>query len=282
MSRLFPTFVAICLTIGASSCSNMLGYDDVRFEGRPGLGAAGGAGRDSGTGGVGGFVDAGGAGAGSTEGSGGWPGIGGTGGDAGAAGVAGGAGAGGAAGTTGTGGTTQTGGTGGESGAAGYAGSGGDAGSGGTGTGGGPLFPPELDLNNVVWLHKNVSSWPVTVNLSSVTFSGGLICLNHDIASKNWPIGSTGSTDVVANPWVFIYHNDQWYGATWEWLRPPGQTCKNMSSVAGDHIKVAPFDAASGWTPSSGETLYFMVSGIARYGTPNVQERSEPIRVVWP
>jgi hypothetical protein len=136
-------------------------------------------------------------------------------------------------------------------------------------------------LGSVTWLHTNVSGWPVTVNLASVTFQSSLICLNHDIASKNWPIKEISGTEVVANPWVFIYHNDRWYGATWEWLRP-GQTCKNQSSVAGDHIKVSPFDEASGWKPTSGETLYFMVSGLARLGLSNVQERSQPVKVVWP
>ena len=87
---------------------------------------------------------------------------------------------------------------------------------------------------------------------------------------------------MIANPWVFIYEGGQWYGATWEWLRAPGQTCKNTSSVAGDHIKQAPFDAASGWTPQSGGTYYFMVSGLARGGLKNVQERSQPVKVVWP
>lgn len=247
----------------------MLAYDDLAFEDQH---AGGWAGTGDEQGGMGG---------GSFDAAG--PETGGIGGNAGAAGMAG-AGSGGAsgadsgaapeAGSGGTGGSPEAGGAGGDSGAGGQAGS--------AGAGGSPLYPPELDLNNVVWLHTNVSNWPVTVNLTSVEFPGSQICMNHDIASKNWPIGSTGSTDVVGNPWVFIYHNDQWYGATWEWLRPPGQTCKAQSSVAGDHIKQPPFDASSGWTPSSGETLYFMVSGIARYGTPNAQERSEPLRVVWP
>ena len=42
-------------------------------------------------------------------------------------------------------------------------------------------------------------------------------------------------------------------------------------------------DAGSGWTPSSGETLYFMVSALARQpGFTNVSERSNPVKVVWP
>jgi hypothetical protein len=134
----------------------------------------------------------------------------------------------------------------------------------------------------VTWLHTNVSSWPVTANLSSVTFNGGQICMEYN--KKNvWPIDTIGpdNVEIVANPWIFIHHNGQWYAATWEWLRP-GQTCKNMSSVAGDHIKQSPFNAASGWTPTSGQTYYMMVSAPARMGPMTVLERSNIVEFVWP
>ena len=52
--------------------------------------------------------------------------------------------------------------------------------------------------------------------------------------------------------------------------------------MAGDHIKRAPFDEASGWRPESGQVLYFMVSGLARDGMRNAEERSNVVRVVWP
>ncbi len=140
---------------------------------------------------------------------------------------------------------------------------------------------PPLDLNNVTWLHPDVSGWPVTSDLASVGTSGSSICLDYDAANV-WPINNLNCTDVVGNPWIFIYENNQWYGATWEWLRP-SQTCKAMTSVAGDHIKQSPFDAASGWTPTSGTTYYFMVSGLVRLsGFSNVQERTQPVPFVWP
>ncbi len=137
------------------------------------------------------------------------------------------------------------------------------------------------DLESVRWLHPNISAWPVTSDLR-VRFSGSQICLEYDHAS-DWPIVPIfGGTEVVANAWVFIERDGTWYGATWEWMRP-GQTCKAQSSVAGDHIKRAPFDEASGWRPRSGEILYFMVSGLVR--SPeyrNVQERTALARVTWP
>ena len=137
-----------------------------------------------------------------------------------------------------------------------------------------------FDLNNVTWLHTDVSGWSQTATLSSVTVSGGEICLNYNKADT-WTVTDYGDVEVVANPWVFIWHDDQWYGATWEWLRP-SQTCKSSSSVAGDHIKQEPFGENGGWVPTSGETFYFMVSGLARTSLQNVHERSNVVQVVWP
>ena len=148
-------------------------------------------------------------------------------------------------------------------------------------TGGGE--PPALDLSKVQWLHTDVSEWSETSNLSSVMFdAGGGICLNHDKANS-WPSRNLFDADLIANAWVFIWNesDDVWYGATWEWFRP-GQTCKRASSVDGIHIKRGPYSESSGWEPSSGETLYFMVSGLARNSERNVLERSAPIKVIWP
>ncbi len=148
-------------------------------------------------------------------------------------------------------------------------------------------YPPELDLGSVEWLHTNVQSWPVTATLSSVSIDSSQICLNHDKASS-WSVVTIGDdVDVNANPWVFVWRPDlegddgRWYGATWEWMRP-GTTCKNSFSVAGDHIKQSPFHPTSGWAPSSGETLHFMVSGLARSVERNEEERSNTFEVVWP
>jgi hypothetical protein len=140
-----------------------------------------------------------------------------------------------------------------------------------------PPAPP--DLGTVTWLHSDVSAWPETATLSPVTISGSSICLDYDRANQ-WPVYNIGVA-VVANPWIFIWENGQWYGATWEWLRP-GQICKAVSSVAGTHIKRSPFGEHSGWLPTSGQTYWFMVSGLARFSERNVEERSNLVPFVWP
>jgi hypothetical protein len=141
-----------------------------------------------------------------------------------------------------------------------------------------PAGPPNLD--EVVWLHTDVSDWDQTGVLSSVSISGDQICLDYDKADV-WPIYDADGTDVVGNPWIFIFQDDTWYAGTWEWLRP-GQTCKAMDSVAGSHIKIAPFEEDSGWTPTSGQTYWFMVSGLGRWSERNVEERTNLVSFVWP
>ncbi len=150
-----------------------------------------------------------------------------------------------------------------------------------------PAFPPLLDLSRVTWLHTNVSGWPVTANLSTVRFSSTEICLDHDKTSTWTAVTIEPDVDVNANPWAFIWSPDvssyggQWYGATWEWMRP-GNTCKGSYAVAGDHIKQGPYHPTSGWRASTGEVFYFMVSGLARSWERNQEERSDPVRTTWP
>jgi hypothetical protein len=134
-----------------------------------------------------------------------------------------------------------------------------------------------ISLGAVTWLHANVSNWAQTANLASVRINGGNITLNYDKAGS-WPGANTAGANVNANPWIFVNRGGQWYAATWEWLRV-GQTTKSTGSVHGSHIGVAPLN---GFSPVSGETYGFMVSGLARDNTRNVQERSNIVMVTWP
>jgi len=138
--------------------------------------------------------------------------------------------------------------------------------------------PPDLD--EVIWLHSDISDWPETASLSSVEHTGADLCMDYSHADE-WPVYDLDGTKVVGNPWIFIHHDGQWYAGTWEWLRP-GQICKSATSVAGDHIKTAPFDASSGWRPTSGETYWFMVSGLARWSERNVEARTNLVELTWP
>ncbi|MCC5847016.1 MAG: hypothetical protein JJU29_02900 [Verrucomicrobia bacterium] len=133
------------------------------------------------------------------------------------------------------------------------------------------------DLSNVTFLHANVSKWPVTSNLPKVTVSGGTISMPYDKA-RVWPGRNTAGANVNANPWILVKQDGRWYAATWEWLRT-GQTAKSSSSVEGGHIGQSPLN---NFRPQSGQVYGFMVSGLARSGVRNVQERTNVVMVRWP
>ena len=98
----------------------------------------------------------------------------------------------------------------------------------------------------------------------------------------SWPTveiphhSGTKMVGVSANGWIFAYHNDAWYGATWEWWAPK-TTCKPMHEMA--PRKAPPLNS---WEPESGEVFYVMMSGLARGSESNVQKRTNIVKVVWP
>ena len=143
--------------------------------------------------------------------------------------------------------------------------------------GGGDGAPADFNLDNVRWLHTNVSNWPITAELRSVTFPGGQICMDY-VLSNRWPNITVGAV-VNANPWIITKVNGTYYAGTWEWLRP-GQTCKPKSVVNGAHVQRAPLNGR--WSPRSGETVGIFVSAPARFGQSTVAERSNIVWVEWP
>lgn len=133
-----------------------------------------------------------------------------------------------------------------------------------------------ISLDSVAWLDSNVSGWSKTSTLT-VSISGDTITLNYDKANE-WPGVSVDGTSLNANPWVFVNLDGTWYAATFEWLRP-GQTSKPTYTVDGSHIDASPL---SSWSPTSGETYGFMVSGLARTTQRNVEERTQVVMATWP
>jgi hypothetical protein len=108
---------------------------------------------------------------------------------------------------------------------------------------------------------------------------GGKVILNYDKA-KVWPGKATTAGDGLnANPWIIVEVGGRWYAGTFEWLRF-GQTSKPQATVAGDHVKRAPL--SDNWRPASGQIAYVMVSGLCRHTERNVEERTNPVKIVWP
>lgn len=143
------------------------------------------------------------------------------------------------------------------------------------------LYPgsvDQLDLAAVNWLHTDVSSWPVTSKVTDVEIGSSTIAIEHTKAG-DWPEMDYSGIKVEGNPWVFVNRNGQWYGATYDWLRP-GQTEKQVSaSDIGENIKLEPL---ASWQPQPGELVGFMVSTPARDSSRTSNERTNVVLTHWP
>lgn len=135
-----------------------------------------------------------------------------------------------------------------------------------------------LDLSQVNWLYTDVSGWAVTSNLT-LTQSGSDLVFDYD-KMNDWPYVVDPVTGKLfnANSWIFVKRAGTWHAGSFSWLRKEVFN-RPMNTINGGAIKRAPLDT---FTPVSGETYYFMVSGLARMGLTNVSERSNIVKFVWP
>jgi len=160
------------------------------------------------------------------------------------------------------------------------AGATGGGGGGGGGGRSGQNPADELDLGQVTWLHRNVSTWAVTSTVTNVSVTRDTVCVDHTKAG-NLPTSGFGDIEVEGNVWIFANINGRWYGATWDWLRV-GQTCKSITAdeFGRDQIRISPMDAS--WAPRAGDTIGFMISTRARDSVEAGEERTNVVLVTWP
>ena len=130
-----------------------------------------------------------------------------------------------------------------------------------------PSGASDPQFDGVRWLHTDVSAWSQTAKLGA-SVSDNRVTLDYDKADV-WP----AVENVNASAWVLFTFNGTRYASTFDYLRP-GQTTKG----ADFYIEVE----GTRWRPSSGETVGFMVSGLARDRRRNVYERSNVDYVTWP
>ena len=152
--------------------------------------------------------------------------------------------------------------------------------------------------NGGVIFTQNISSWPETSRITSVSLSSNGICVDHTkvnvwketfrpgFANKDWT--------VQGSPWLFVPYNGTVYAKPYEHLRV-GQKCKlghDQDTLKGviislvAHFKaihlqgqaqrnaIAPFQ---GWYPRPGDILGFLAS------TSNLKEATQEERsdIVW-
>lgn len=136
-------------------------------------------------------------------------------------------------------------------------------------------FPP-----GTVFLHADISAWPVTATLSA-SIEPALIRLSYDKA-RDWPVAKTKASDggdLVGNCHAVIEHDGTWYCVAWDWMRH-GQTAKPRSSLRGsDNHMPGPL---SSFSPQSGARYGFVVSTPSRGQERTANERSNISWLTWP
>jgi len=161
------------------------------------------------------------------------------------------------------------------------------AGNGGGGGGGGNASDA-IPAAEVTWAYApGVGGWKVTADLTSTTVTDGnpapTICWDRTYPAT-WP-KDTKAGKIDGSMWVIAKVDGKWYGSVWEGVVPGGHQCSTTEAMPGDapfiQCGTAPINA---WHPKSGEQVGFMVSTIARGGTPSnsPNERSQIITVNWP
>jgi hypothetical protein len=151
-------------------------------------------------------------------------------------------------------------------------------GGGGDGQGNDPGAPATVSLSDVVWIDQDVSGWAVTVTDLNVSI-GSDINLSHSGGTDVWRPEIDG---VVGNAWIFVWRRGQWYGGTWEYLRP-NQRIKGKDNLQSPGVigKLESEKELTNFVAQPGETYGFMVSGLARDTYSNVQERSNIDMATW-
>lgn len=140
----------------------------------------------------------------------------------------------------------------------------------------------EIPLDDIVWLDKDVSKWPITHALS-VRIRPGVIEYNTT-AVDEWPQRYLGDIysggNLVANSWILIPDGDKYYALTTEWLKA-GQKSKHIDTIKGDHLNNNS-RFPRGWKPTPGVTYGVSVSALARNGASSIEARCPIVLVVWP
>lgn len=138
----------------------------------------------------------------------------------------------------------------------------------------------DIDAAQVVYLHRNIARWGITSTITGITITSHEICVDHTAAGR-WPTSILGDIRVEANAWVFAKFGGQWFGATYDWLRP-GQVCKAVTGeeLGVDQIRRPPMDGS--WAPRTGDEIGFAVSTRARDEVEAGEERTNIKVIRWP
>jgi hypothetical protein len=142
-----------------------------------------------------------------------------------------------------------------------------------------------IDLTQVDYQgYPNISSWPETKTITSVSFDhdAGQLCISAE--GENWPalpfLGDD-SVQVEGNQWSFVQINGKWYAGANSWYRP-GQECKTEGGADyfSDGFPGNPILGSVRLHP--GDVWAVALTTPARAPTPGaLNHRSNVVMIVW-
>ena len=142
-----------------------------------------------------------------------------------------------------------------------------------------------IDLSTVIWLKGvNTSRWAVTSTMLAVSYDASheALCLEHTAQGK-WPrlvfMGDPANGYVEASQIIIANIGGQWYAGAADWLRP-GSACAHVPANVGP-AKFPSESPLSGWIPSPGEWVGFMVTTPSRLGQQGTAERTNAVLYQW-
>ncbi len=151
-----------------------------------------------------------------------------------------------------------------------------------------PIEAPQDEapgVGEVLWVDRDISRWPQTADLRSVRTTGPEP--RRDQIVFDWDRTSWDDDQVrifgdgayaVGNPWFIVKVGGRWVGSAFTWLRP-SQDRKPLHELTDPTIRQGPL---AGWKPEPGDEFYILISGLARSGQSNTQERTNMVKFVMP
>jgi hypothetical protein len=143
----------------------------------------------------------------------------------------------------------------------------------------------QIDLSKVIWLKGvNTSTWTITSTMIGVSYDASheALCTEHTAQGK-WPrldfMGDPANGYVEASQIIIANIGGQWYAGAADWLRP-GSACAHVPGNVGP-AKFPSEPPLSGWIPSPGEWVGFMVTTPSRLGQQGTAERTNVVLYQW-
>ncbi len=135
-------------------------------------------------------------------------------------------------------------------------------------------------MNEVLSLEKNISSWPDTAAIKALEIKSEGICFDYS-SQQVWPeIDPFNAWKTIGNYWIVAYIDGRWLASTYEWILPSLRCEEDNAASIGAGTKQPAFAT---WIPKKGELVGFMISSVVRFGESNgVKERSPIYWMRWP